>query len=152
LDRLAVDAGDAGIGVAARRPAHPPPQGGEEPIPGTILLPGLEVVVDGLPGREVIGQGPPRTALAGEVEDGIDHLAHVGFARPAAGSGRRNPRLQDGPLLVRQIRRVAFAVHTELYAKRPFWNRLSTAVATSAAPKIINTLRCTCLSPGHQQK
>ena len=78
----------------------------EEAVPGAVPLPGVEVVVDGPPGGEVMGQGPPSAALAGEVEDGVDDLAHVGFTGPAAGPGRGDLGLQDGPLGVGQVGRV----------------------------------------------
>src|ERR1043166_10183803 len=56
LDRLAVDTSDARVGVAALALADPPAQGGKEAVPGAVAFPGLEVVVDGLPRREVMRQ------------------------------------------------------------------------------------------------
>src|ERR1043166_6718221 len=97
LDRLAVDTSDARVGVAALALADPPAQGGKEAVPGAVAFPGLEVVVDGLPRREVMRQGTPGTALAGQVEEGVDHLPHRGFPGSAARPRRGDQRLQQGP-------------------------------------------------------
>src|SRR5262245_57428923 len=114
LDRLAVDAGDAGRGRAAGRLAEADAEDVDDPIPGAVALPGVEVVVDGPPRGEVVGQCPPGAALVGEVEDGVDDLADVGLARPPSGPGRGDLGLQHGPLGVSEVGRVCSAFHIPL--------------------------------------
>jgi hypothetical protein len=100
LDRLTVDASDARIGVAAGLVADTPAQDIEQAVPGSIAFPLLEVVVDGFPGREIMGQSSPRATLAREVQDSIDDLTHIGFAGASTRSRWRNPGFQHGPLAV----------------------------------------------------
>jgi hypothetical protein len=38
------------------------------------MLPPVEIVVDGLPGREIMREKPPSHPGAQEIEDGIDQL------------------------------------------------------------------------------
>src|ERR671917_652037 len=45
------------------------------PLPGTVDAPSSEVMVDGLPRRELMRQQAPGTATAHHVEDGIEDLA-----------------------------------------------------------------------------
>src|SRR5271154_1807091 len=119
LDRLAVDGGGAGRRPAARPEARLLAERVEESLPSAVPLPPLEVVVDGLPGREVVGQRPPGTALAGDVKQGVAHAPQVRLAGPAAGSGRRNQRLKQRPLLVRKIARIGLVFHTLFYGSDP---------------------------------
>src|SRR5262249_49463508 len=101
-----VDASDAGRGLAAGGLAEADTEDLEDPVPGAIALPGIEVVVGGPPRGEVMGQGPPGAALVGDVEDAVEDLAHVGLARPSAGSGRGDLGLQDSPSGVGEVRRI----------------------------------------------
>src|SRR5581483_7922006 len=119
LDRLAVDAGDAGRRLPPSLGAELGAQGIEDLLPGAIPTPPAEVVVDGPPGWEVVGQGAPGAALAGVVEQGVDDLAHVGLAGAAAGPGGGNQGLQDGPLLIGQVTGIGFALHTLFYVHHP---------------------------------
>lgn len=48
--------------------------------PGAVLSPQTEVMIDGLPRGQVVGQHPPRTAAAQHVEDGVQDLP-VGMDR-----------------------------------------------------------------------
>src|SRR5512144_1908570 len=121
LDRLAVDASDAGRGRAAGGRAEADPQDVEDAAPGAVALPGVEVVVDGPPRGEVVGPRPPGAAFVGEVEDGVEDLADVGLAGSAAGPGCGDLGLQNGPLGVGDVRRVWSASHIPLYATHPFW-------------------------------
>ncbi len=126
-----------------------PPQPGERPFHHPTHLQGLKARhafrpahhhqavrppvqtqpgVDGLPGGEVVGQGPPGAALAGAVEQGVDDPTHIGRPGATARPGRRDERLDDCPLSVRQVTGIGFgcrlAFHTLFYATRPFWNRV----------------------------
>ena len=103
LDRLAVDVADLRrrlppLGLAGLRT-----QGIDDPLPGAVVAPLLEVVPDGALGQQVVRQQLPLAAGAGLVEQGVEHLADVGRARPAAGLGRRDQRLDDRPLGVGQV-------------------------------------------------
>jgi hypothetical protein len=49
LDRLAVDTGDAGRERSAGSLAEADPQDVDDSVPGAVALPGIEVVIDGLP-------------------------------------------------------------------------------------------------------
>jgi len=53
---LAVDDRGAGRGLPARTAAQPFAQGGVDPPPGAVDAPEAEVVVDGLPRRELVGE------------------------------------------------------------------------------------------------
>ena len=46
-----------------------------DPLAGTVKAPSPEVMVDRLPGREVVGQKSPGTATTHDVEDGLEDLA-----------------------------------------------------------------------------
>src|SRR5262249_26703042 len=73
-------------------------------VQGAIIAPGGEVAVDGLPGREVLGQVPPGAAGAVQVQDRLDdppgrpdprprpgRRAHAGAgARRSPATGRRS--------------------------------------------------------------
>jgi hypothetical protein len=51
-------------------------QGIMQPLPGTIDAPNIpEVMMDGLPRRELMWQQTPSTATTDDVEDGVEDLA-----------------------------------------------------------------------------
>ncbi len=75
LDRLAVDYARAGLRVSSEVNPHPLAQRPVHPFPGAVEAPSSEVVVDGLPRREVVGQKPPGAAAFDDVEDGVKDLA-----------------------------------------------------------------------------
>src|SRR5262249_56856997 len=65
---------------------------------------GVEVVGDGLPGREVMRQHPPGAAASGQVEDGVDDLPQrVGSWPPGPPIALREQVLDVGPLEVGQV-------------------------------------------------
>jgi hypothetical protein len=72
-------------------------------LPQPLLPPAAEVVVDGLPGRQVVGQQPPGTAGPQPVGHGVDQLAAVMEGWAAAGLGRRDERGQELPLGIGQV-------------------------------------------------
>ncbi len=62
-----------------------------QPLPGTIEVPDAEVVVDGLPGREVVGKQASGAAAAHDVKDGVEDFSRSVciLGRPGAlGEGR----------------------------------------------------------------
>src|SRR5205085_12022214 len=86
------------------------PESGVDVFAGAVVPPGVEVVGDGLPGREVVRQHPPTTAAAGEVEGGVDDLppgAGTGPADLAPGLGEEV--LDVVPLQVGQVARVSLS-------------------------------------------
>src|SRR5947209_7410782 len=106
-------------------------QGIEAGLPGAVPGPPLEGVVDRLPGRKVMRQGTPTAALAGLVEQGVQHRAPVRLAAPTAWPSRRNQRHQDGPRLVSEVTRIGFTFHTLFDAPVNLWNRLLLRGASS---------------------
>src|SRR3712207_7091323 len=104
LNRLAIHYGCAGLRVPIEANTHPLAQGGVHPFPCPIQSPGAEVVVDGLPGREVVRQQSPGATAANDVEDGVQDLA--GTVRLGTPSSVREGevRFEEGPLFVGEVR------------------------------------------------
>src|SRR5271157_5573043 len=119
FDRLTVDAASRRGRVVPCRYAHLLAQGGQNLDPDAVALPRLEVVVHGSPTWEIPRQHPPGATGPIEVEDSIDHLAHVGLARPTLLGYRWEVRRQKGPLLIREIARVWWGSHPPILAKAP---------------------------------
>ncbi len=116
LDRLTVEGTGAGRGGAAGLDADCGTQGVADLLPGAVPAPPLEVVVDRLPGGEVVRQSPPGTDLAGVLEQSVDDLPPAGLAGLAASAGTRQQRLEQVPLLVPQVAQRGVAFHTSFYA------------------------------------
>jgi len=81
-------------------------------LPRTIEPEAAVVVVHRAPRRKFARQHPPRATGAVEVEDAVDHAAHVDAAMPSAGLGRRDHRRDERPLFVREVRWVERPCHT----------------------------------------
>src|SRR5262249_26066741 len=126
-NRLAVERGSTG---RWRSPCLDPSQRAEDIedlLPSPIHVPPLEVVVDGLPRGQMVGQCPPGTPFPGMVEQRVDNLAQIDFAgptRPTAPLDARQQRLDQRPLLVRQVAGISFAFHAPFYANSQLWNRV----------------------------
>ncbi len=56
-----------------------------DPVPGPVQAPRPEVMVDGPPGRQVVGQRPPNGAVAVDGEDRVDNLPQVDGAGTSPG-------------------------------------------------------------------
>ena len=78
-------------------------QGIDEFLPGAIFTPGFEVIPDGALGEQIMGQIVPLDASTILVEQRVDHLPQIDRTRTASGLSGRQQRLDDFPLLVRQI-------------------------------------------------
>jgi hypothetical protein len=110
LHRLAVETGGAWGGrvrggllpadVSAPRVQHG--------LPGTVVVPRREVCLDGAVGQQIVREQIPWAARPVAVEDGVDDFSHVYGPRASAALGERNQRLQDGPLIVCQVRQIRF--------------------------------------------
>ena len=76
-------------------------------LPDALVPPGVEVVGDGLPGWEVMGQHTPGAAAPRQVEYRIDDLTHgVGAWSSPAAVALGEQVLDIVPLEVRQVTRV----------------------------------------------
>lgn len=64
-------------------------QGIMDPFPRAVDAPELDVVIDRLPGREVMGQEPPGTAGPDDIANRIEDLSPIP-GRTTTGLGRRN--------------------------------------------------------------
>ena len=60
-----------GLRISLQADPQPLAQGGVDPFPGAVLTPSPEVMVDGLPRREVVRKQAPLAAAPREVEDGV---------------------------------------------------------------------------------
>src|SRR5262249_5953238 len=117
LDALAVDDRPAGGIFAVVQAADADAEDVVDLVPEALVPPGVEVVGDGLPGREAVRQRPPGTAAAGQVEDGVDDLTPGVSAVPPRLAGRlplrREQVLDVVPLEVRQVTRISLSsAHT----------------------------------------
>src|SRR5262249_47947105 len=89
VDGLAVDAGGGPGVVGLLGGADLAAELVVDRVQRAVAPPCVEVPPDGALGREVLGQVAPLAAGAGDVEDGVDDVPHVGLAWPtAAGLGR----------------------------------------------------------------
>src|SRR5215210_7206767 len=70
--RLGVDHPSAGLRVSPQSYPQALAQRGVQTLPRPVDAPSPEPVVDGLPGREVSGQQPPRAATLEHVEEGVE--------------------------------------------------------------------------------
>lgn len=79
-----------------------------------VASPGAIVMMDRRPGREVLGQQAPLAAGLCEIHQRIDDSTHIG-RRPAASArarlSGRNVRLDQRPLLIREVSGVSGSIH-----------------------------------------
>ena len=88
------------------------PQPVVDALPGAVIAPNTEVMVDTLPVRIILGQHTPLGASDQNIQDGIDDLAHVQAAWSTTRFGDRNQIFDTIPVAVRQIGRVCLCFHT----------------------------------------
>jgi hypothetical protein len=72
-------------------------------LPGTVLPPAPEVLVDNLPRRKVMGQQPPGTATPEDIEDRVQNFALGIFLRSAAWFGSGDQMLNQRPFTVTEV-------------------------------------------------
>src|SRR3954464_11473979 len=102
------------IGPKPRRGAPPPPQRFPigrtprrvDPHPGAVPHPQVVVIAHGAPVGEVVRQLPPLAAGPQQVEDCVDHFPQVHGTRAPGPRPDVEPRVQQGPLGIRQVGRV----------------------------------------------
>src|SRR2546423_10688058 len=80
-------------------------------LPGPIEAPTAVVIVDGAPGREIVGEVSPLAAGPHEVEDGVYDLANVHATSASARHGRRDQRSDASPLGIGKVGGVGFSNH-----------------------------------------
>jgi hypothetical protein len=93
------------------------------PLPGAVQAPEAEVVVDGLPGWEVVWQKPPGTAAPYDVEDGVEDLTRRIETRTPTGFGSGKVKLQAAPFGIGEIGLICFSharYPTERAPQNPF--------------------------------
>ena len=122
LDRLAINAGSAGRRFPARFDPHLHTQSVHHALPGSIVTPGSEVVVDRALGQQIMRQQVPLAPGAIEVDDRVDYLSHVHPPRPTSALGRGNERFQNRPLFVGEIRRIRLPCRS-LHAYTPLYGQ-----------------------------
>jgi hypothetical protein len=102
---------DAGAGLAALPNGHPHVAAQQlmHTLPGAIIPPAPEILIDNLPGGKVMRQQAPGTATTQDIEDRIQDLTLGIFLGPSTGLGRWDQMLNQGPLSVTEIGWVWFA-------------------------------------------
>ena len=113
LDTLAVEHADAWFGLPLVPAAHLLPESGVDASPSAVVPPAGIELVHRSPLGEVVRQHSPSTPGAGDVEDGVEDLSHVGRAWPTARFGGRNQRLDPLPLRIGQIGGVSLPCHDD---------------------------------------
>lgn len=113
LDRLAVHNRSTGFGFASFLFSHSFPQRCIQLFPHSIFAPVLEVTIDRLPSRKVVGQQSPRTAAAKHVEYGIHHFPYVHATMASSSLFWRNERSHQQPFNIAEITVVQFAGHRQ---------------------------------------
>jgi hypothetical protein len=78
-------------------------------LPGAVLPPAPEVLVDNLPGRKVMGQQAPGTATPKDIEERIQDLTLGIFLGPPTAFGGGHQMVDQVPFFVAQVGRVRFA-------------------------------------------
>ena len=118
LDRLAIDARSAWRGLAPRRDAHTLTQGRQHPVQRPVIAPLREILVRRAFRLQVMRHHVPLAAAAHQVQDRVDHLAHVYLPRASTllrhAVRPREQRLQKLPLGISQVRRVGLAYRRQL--------------------------------------
>lgn len=130
FDALAIQNGGRRTSLA---PALLPQQSTQikvEHFKGAVIAPPAELVVDSLPGRQVVRQVSPGTAVSKLIEQGIHNLAQLMLAGSACtpSGGFRQVLLQPLPLGGGKVGGVYFAFHNFSLLEKPrlFQHTLST--------------------------
>jgi hypothetical protein len=78
-------------------------QGDVDPLPGAVDAPGPEVMVDGLPGRELVREQAPGTATTRDVKDCLEDLAQGVQPGSSRGFGGREVGLHVRPFGIGEV-------------------------------------------------
>jgi hypothetical protein len=93
----------AGLPRFAGRHAHIPAEQVMDMLPGPIVAPSSEIMVDYRPGREVVGEQPPGTAAPRQIPTGIENFPLGVCLRAAPSFGRGHEMLNQLPFAIRQV-------------------------------------------------
>src|SRR5207253_9568258 len=121
LDRWALDARGAGGRLAPRCHASAFAQRLDHLGPCPVVAPWGKGVIDRALGQHIMRQHVPLAPAPVERENRIEDCPHVDLTRASSAwalLGRRDQRFHDGPLLVREIRRICLSRMTFLYHMR----------------------------------
>ena len=123
-----------------------------QPVQRVVICPAQEVAVDRAARRQILWQRSPLAARAENVHEPVEDRADVDRALVAAAFGRWNERLDQRPLLVRQIARVALlaTVISTAVLRRPHPGLLRISAQTMESQLIHPTqhVRGWTLTPG----
>ena len=72
-------------------------------LPGTVEPKATVVEVGRAPRRKIVRQLPPAAACSTQVQDHVNNFAQIEAARAPARFRRWNRRLDQSPLVVRQV-------------------------------------------------
>jgi hypothetical protein len=78
-------------------------------LPRPILPPAPKVLIDELPGRQVVRQQAPRTATTEDIKNGLEDFMLGIFFRSPTGLGWGDQMLNQGPFTVTESGRVWLA-------------------------------------------
>ena len=80
-----------------------------DPLPGAVDTPFSEIMVDGGPSREVVGEQAPLATALLEIEDGVQDLTKTVGPRSSMALGRGHVRLDVIPFGIGKICWVRFS-------------------------------------------
>ena len=103
---MTIDDPGARLPRFAGRQAHLPPEHVMDVLPGPIVTPGAEIMIDYRPWREVVGEQSPGTAAPRQIPKGIEKFTFGVFLRAAPSFGRGHEMLNQLPFSIRQVSRV----------------------------------------------
>src|SRR5215210_4992807 len=136
LDRLAIHHACARLRVPLQADPQTLAQGGVHPLPGAVEPPRSEIMVNGLPGWEVVGQQSPGTATTQDVENGVEDLAQGVHPGTSWGFGGRHMGLYVGPLGIGEVGLICFSharYSTEPLSQDPFSDSFSSTTSLVSA-------------------
>ena len=90
VDGRRVEKGRAGWAVAACQAPEVPAPRRIDPLPGAVTTPLPAIVRDNAPGRQLLGDKPPRPAGADDRQDGVDNVSLGRLLGSATRLGGRN--------------------------------------------------------------
>ena len=114
FDRLGIDNGSTWRRFAAYLLSHLPMQQAIYLLPETIQSPLTVMVINRLPGRQIVGQHAPLTAGSQEIQHCVDDFTHwplLGASAGAQGTGVRQKSFEIFPFLIFQIALICLSVY-----------------------------------------
>jgi hypothetical protein len=103
LERLRINYARAGLRIPSQADPQSFADRAVDPLPGTVDTPSPEVVVDGRPSREVVGEQAPLTSALQNVEDSVEDLTKIVSPQSSMSFGCWHMRLDEVPFGVAEI-------------------------------------------------